>query len=329
LIDVWGTPVVSDVEDIIDFLRIEIHSQGSHLLADMNVTAKNVMLTCVAHGNGTENHPSMGIMTEDVWRNDRLYKAGTVHCFTCDYTVDLAELISECFGYHDKGYYGYKWITANFVNLSIENRKDINLDMSRTRGSENLEIGIKESELESYRHDHPYMYKRKLTSKVIDYFDVGYDKKTDSLTFPVHDLRGVPLFIQRRSVAGKNFKNDVTTLKGSVLYGLYQVYLNLDWIKEVWITESIIDALTLWTHRIASVATMQAIPTVTQIELMRKLPVRTLMNAQDNDKSGRLGAKRWKKELGNEKLMYRALFPTKDVNELDYEEIPLIGSEIM
>lgn len=317
MIEIWGTPIIAEIEDVVDLLVIELRGSGSHFLKDRKSTHRNIMLTCINHKDGMEATPSMGILTEDVNRDGREYKAGSVNCFVCGYTVDLPEFISNSFGHRDAGYFGFKWITSNFVNLSVENRKDLKIDMSRNASSDAQIDVLSDEELDSYRYTHPYMYERKLTDKVIEYFDVGYDGKTQCLTFPVHDLRGDPLFLQRRAVSGKRFQNDVTTLKGSVLYGLYHVYRNLTWIKELYVTESIIDALTLWTYRIAAVATMQAIPTTTQLDLLKKAPVRHIICAQDDDKAGDDGAKRIKDKIGDVKIISRLDFP--------YEINPLTG----
>jgi DNA primase len=322
MIEIWGTPVIAEVGDILDLLILELRASGSHLLEDRKETNKNIMLTCIAHGDGSERKPSMGISTEDVVRGGKEYKAGIVNCFTCGYTADMPTFVSHCFGHNDAGYQGFKWITANFVNLSIENRRDLDLDMSRNTFSDAQNAGIEESELALYRFIHPYMYDRKLTDKVIDYFDVGYDREKDCLTFPVHHHEtGQAMFFQRRAIGRKQFLNDVTTLKGEMLYGLYQVYQNLSWIEEIYVVESPIDALTLWTRRKAGVATMQAIPTSHQIKLLKKLPVRAIVCAQDNDDAGDNGARRLKEELGNAKIVYRAMFSGKDINDLDEEQI--------
>jgi hypothetical protein len=324
---------MAEVEDIIDILIIELRASGSYLLKDQKMTTGNLMLTCINHGGGTEKKPSMGILTHDVVRpspsGPKKHKAGSVNCFTCGYVADLPEFISACFGHDDRGYFGQKWIASNFINLSIDNRRDIQLDMSRDGNAIEEAKPIDEGELDSYRFIHPYMYERKLTDRVIEYFDVGYDKKKHCLTFPVHDLRGAPIFFQRRSISGKQFLNDVTTLKGTVLYGMYHVYKNLSWIDELYITESIIDALTLWGHRKAAVATMQAIPTPTQLALLRKVPIRQLINAQDMDDAGDKGAKRIRDVLSDSKLVYRAEFDGKDINELDDYGINNIFKQLM
>src|SRR5690606_6262596 len=125
--DVWGTPVMASVEEILSLLQTQVRAQGIDLLQDMKPTHNNMMVTCISHGEGKERKPSLGVSTEDVYRDNTKIPAGTCHCFTCGYQAELAEFISHCFGYQDKGMHGYKWITQNFVNLSIEYRKPLEL----------------------------------------------------------------------------------------------------------------------------------------------------------------------------------------------------------
>jgi DNA primase len=322
--EIWGTPIIAEVEEIVDLLRVEIRSQGVDLLKDMKPTHNNIMLTCIAHGDGTEKKPSLGVTTIDVFRNGKTYKAGTCNCFTCGYTVDLPEFISNVFGHNDKGMFGYKWLTQNFVNLSIEKRKPLELNMSRDIDEADLlfDETILEDELAKYRFTHPYMYERKLTDKVIEYFDVGFDTEKNALTFPVFDSEGDVKLIQRRSVASKQFINDEGANKGNYIYGLYQVIKNLSWIKELYICESPIDALTCWSHRVPAVALMGASITATQVKLLRDLPVRKLISALDNDKAGQEGSEKLVKYLGDVKVIFRLQFPedVKDVNAMTEEQ---------
>lgn len=317
--DVWGIPVLASVDDILQVIRLELKTQNIDLLKDIKPTNNNIMVTCINHGGGVENKPALGITTVDVFRDNKLHPAGTCHCYVCGYISDFPTFISNCFGYDDGGQFGFKWLTTHFVNLSVEQREPLKLDMSR--GHKNDVQGpqlVTEAELASYRYNHPYMKKRGLTDRVIDYFDVGYDEKTDCLTFPVRDLNGDVPFVQRRAVKGKFFKNAEDSLRGSVIYGLYEVYKNLSWIKEVYVGESITDALTLWNERKAGLATLGAIPTQAQIKLLRDLPVRKIISAYDNDKAGEEGTARLKKYLGQTKVLYRVKFPknVKDINEM-------------
>lgn len=307
--EVWGTPVIADVEDIIDLLRTEIRIQEIDLLKHMKPTFQNVMVTCIAHGDGTEKKPSLGISTVDVFRNGKTYKAGTCNCFTCGYTADLAEFISNAFGYQDKGMFGYKWITTNFVNLSVEKRRPLKLDMSRDIETESKDEFISEETLQKFRVIHPYMYERKLSDKVISYFDVGYDEETDALTFPVKDLSGNVPLIQRRSVSFKQFQNDEGAYRGNYVYGLYEVIKNISWIKEVIVCESPIDALTCWVHKVPAVAIFGSSITATQISLLRHLTIRKFISGFDNDKAGDEGSEKLKKHLGDIKIIHRLQFP--------------------
>jgi DNA primase len=328
MITIWDKPVLASVHDIVKELRTEVRASGVDLLRDMKPTNRNIMVTCPFHGEGEklgrEKKPSFGITTMETKEGKKVYPAGTCHCFTCGYTSELPEFVSDVLGHKDKGMTGYKWITSRFASVTVEQRKPLTLDMSRDKNKSKFTY-ITEEELESYRFSHPYMYFRKLNDKVIDYFDVGYDQKTDSLTFPVHDLTGGVVFVQRRAIGKKQFMNESIAAKGQVVYGLYHVYKNLSWIKEVMICESIIDALTCWVHRVPAVAIMGALPTTAQMELLTKLPVRQYGIGLDNpliDQAGREGSDRLGNSLGNRKLIKYLKFPegVKDINEMTEEQ---------
>lgn len=325
MITVWDKPVLATVYDILKQLRTELREQGFDLLRELKPTNKNIMITCPFHSDGKERKPSCGVSTVETKSGNKVFPAGTAHCFTCGYTSDLPEFVSNILGYNDRGMFGYKWITSRFASVTVEQRRPLPLDMRREKKKQEQSY-VTEEELQKYRFFHPYMYHRKLTDKVIDYFDVGYDKETDSLTFPVHDLSGRVLFIQRRSVGKKQFLNESIAEKGKVVYGLYHVYKNLSWIKEVYICESIIDALTLWTYRIPAVALMGALPTKDQIDLLIKAPIRTYVIALDNpltDKAGKEGSIRLSNLLEKYKLIRFFKYPEglKDINEMSEEQI--------
>ena len=66
------------------------------------------------------------------------------------------------------------------------------------------------------------MYERGLTDEVIEEFDIGYDKDTRCITFPVRDKSGGTLFVARRSVDTKYFNYPKEAEKP--LYGLFELY---------------------------------------------------------------------------------------------------------
>jgi len=319
---IWETPILADVEDIIEKLRADLSKDGVSLFRHIKPTNGNVMITCPFHADGQERHPSMGISKEDVRRGKKIIPAGTCHCFTCGTTMELPEMISAVFGRNDKGMTGFLWLKENFYSLEIEDKRILELKIPHKFIEPEPIKYITEQELESYRYIHPYMYERGLDDKVINYFDIGFDKIKQSLTFPVKDKDGNVLFIQRRSVNGKQFLNDETKLKGETLFGLHEVYKNLSWIDEVIVCESPIDALYAWKHRRPAVAQMQAIPTSTQIELLNKLPITRIISGHDNDEAGEKGSIRLGKGLKN-KMYFRINFPNgkKDLNEFTSEEM--------
>lgn len=323
MIEVWGVPIMAEVEDIVEDLHLELQASGIPLIRRIRPTFNNIMICCPEHAEGMEKNPSCGVSTKDAYRQygngkKELIPAGTVHCFTCGFGGDLATLVSKCFGYNDAGKYGYKWLMKRFVTIQKEERKGFDLPFKTGIITPEREY-ISEEELDSYRYFHPYMYQRKLTDKIIDYFDIGYDAETKCITFPVCDPEGRVLFVQRRAVKGKFFGNASNVHKTDTVYGLWHVMQNLSWIKEVYICESIIDALTCWTHRVAAVSTMGAQPGINQIKLLRRMPILKKVMAYDNDEAGMFGMRKLEKGLGT---MHRLLYPegVKDINAMTEEQ---------
>ena len=197
-----GFPLLADEFTVLETLRTDLERCDVHLFKDLKVVGNNIQCTCPVHNNGQERRPSCGISIVDQGE----IPAGTVHCFTCGYTASLEEMISHCFGYNDFGSYGKQWLTRNFLSISVEERKPLELELERHKEQKSAKY-ITEEELETYRFYHPYMYKRKLTDEVIEKFDVGYDKAFKlgkntirCITFPVRDILGNVLFIARRCI---------------------------------------------------------------------------------------------------------------------------------
>ena len=185
-----------ELEDILKELVNQLRANGSQLLAKQKDGPEHIQICCPYHANGMEHRPSAGIRKSD----------GVFHCFACHEVHSLQEVISYCFGYVDDivGTFGWKWLLKNFATVQVEERKDVVLDYRRTEVNRNFnldsandsDIFVTEKELEKYRYIHPYMYKRRLTDDIIELFDIGYDKNTQCITFPVKDIKGNVLFIE-------------------------------------------------------------------------------------------------------------------------------------
>lgn len=319
----------TDVYDILAELRNQLSINGIQLLEkDPKESGNNYQIQCPYHGNGQERHPSAGIKKD----------TGVFHCFGCGESHELPEVISYCFGRDDFGEFGWQWLLKNFLTIEVEDRKEIELDFSRgsrtcveyvNRGGQR-EVQrdyVSETELYSYRYYHQYWEKRGITDEgIIELFDLGFDKDTNCITMPVRDKDGNCLFVARRSVQTKFFNYPEGVEKP--LYGLYELYQLDKFPDEVYICESMIDALTIWCYNKYAVA-LNGLGNNLSIAQIRKLPCRHIILATDKDDAGKKARIRLRKELNNKivtELDYRT-YPNhaKDINDMTREEFYALG----
>ena len=192
------------------------------------------------------------------------------------------------------------------------------MTISREKELQHIDY-VSEEELDSYRYYHPYMYQRKLDNKTIERFDIGYDRNTNCITFPVRDISGKCLFVARRSVNTKQFNFPEGTTKP--LYGIYELYQLSEFPQEIYITESMLDCTNLWRCGKYAVA-LNGTGTDLQYKQLNMLPCRSYIIATDNDTAGEKARERLKKCLRG-KLLNTIIYPTgrKDINECSDEEI--------
>lgn len=297
-----------DVLTIIERLREDLLLKGIERFSKIKVNNDNLQVTCPIHKNGQEQKPSAGI----VLKGNEKVEEGTIHCFTCGYTATLPELISDCFGFEDKGKFGKSWLLQNFASADLRQRTPLNLAKPKI---DKPITYICENELDTYRYYHPYMFKRKLTKEIINLFDVGFDKKTNCLTFPTNDEQGNCLFITRRSVVGKyfNYPNNVD----KPVYGLDKIPFD---VTQVVVCESIINALTCWVYGDYAIALLGT-GTQHQYDILKKSHIRKFILAFDGDNAGDKASERFKKALQNKAIITKLEIPRgKDINDLSKEE---------
>ena len=305
-----NVPFETDLMSILEELRSQLTANGIQLFHSMRDTPDNIQVCCPYHKGGQERRPSAGIKKSD----------GIFHCFTCGETHTLQEMISHCFGRHDDivGAFGWEWLLKNFLTVSIEERKSLDLNLSRDL-EQNSTIYISDEELDEYRVYHPYMWKRKMTPEVVDIFDIGYDDKTKSITFPVRDKQGRCLFVARRSVVTKFFNYPAGVEKP--VYGLYELGDRANYPNEVIICESMIDAIYFWTVGKYAVA-LNGLGNELQFRQLREMPCRKFILCTDSDDAGMKARARIKKSIRN-KLITQYVLPEgrKDANECTPEEL--------
>lgn len=326
------TEFTVSAEDILQELRSQLILNHIELLKiEPRESGNNIQIQCPYHGNGQERKPSAGIRKSD----------GIFHCFACGETHSLPEVVSYCFGYNDNGAFGWQWLLKNFLTISIEERKGIELDFVRTRGDSGFIEGdkrfVEEEELDRYRWTHPYWAKRGIIEDwVIDLFDLGYDREKQMITMPVRDVQGRCEFVAKRSVKTKFFQYPEGVSKP--LYGLYELNVagmsysangrgsakKAPLFKDVFICESMIDCILLWQSGHYAVA-LNGLGNDRQFKQLRNLPCRHLILATDNDEAGQKARMRIKKNVTN-KLFSEINFPEdiKDIGECSREQIDSI-----
>jgi DNA primase len=158
-----------------------------------------------------------------------------------------------------------------------------------------------------------------MTPEVVDIFDIGYDSKTKSITFPVRDKQGRCLFVARRSVVTKFFNYPAGAEKP--VYGLYELGDRANYPSEVIICESMIDAIYFWTVGKYAVA-LNGLGNELQFKQLREMPCRKFILCTDSDDAGMKARARIKKNVRN-KLITEYVLPEgrKDANECTPEEL--------
>ena len=305
-----NVPFETDLMSILEELRSQLSANGIKLLHAMRDTPDNIQVCCPYHKDGQERRPSAGIKKSD----------GTFHCFTCGETHTLQEMISHCFGRYDDivGAFGWEWLLKNFLTVSVEERKSLTLDFLRHSADKPVEY-VSEEELDTYRVYHPYMWKRKMTPEVVDIFDIGYDKATKSITFPVRDITGRCLFVARRSVVTKFFNYPAGAEKP--VYGLYELSQLENYPTEVIICESMIDAIYFWTVGKYAVA-LNGLGNELQFKQLKEMRCRKFILCTDSDDAGMRARTRIKNNVRN-KLITEYILPDgrKDANDCTQDEL--------
>lgn len=325
MIKLQDTIIQASTEDVINTLRFDLAQKGLNRFAVVRPNGENLQSNCPFHKNGQERKPSFGV-------NGEIDKC---HCFSCGWAGTIEEMISELYGYQDEGKFGKRWLIKRFNTVEIEtrpnimegfngrntgnNRNTFNDSSNRVSGIQSDRHFITEEELDKYRYIHPYMYERKMDDRVIEIFDVGYDKETECITFPIRDKNGNCLFIARRSVNTKFFSYPQGVEKP--LYGLYELSQLDEFPKEIYICESMIDAITIWTHCDKYAVALNGLGNDLQFSQLNDMPNRTFILATDNDSAGIKARIRLKKYITN-KIIKEIILPSnrKDINECTYNE---------
>lgn len=298
--------IETPIKDILQYLQQQAIVEHTGKLTQITYKGINARVCCPIHKGGRENTPSCDVLLED--KGD--IPKGTVNCFACGYRAGIVRFIADVLNYPYRK--AKEWLLG-FADYSlVETLREVpQIEEDKPIGNWNEFTGVSLEELKQYDYYHPYMSQRKLTDEVIDRYEVGYDPKTDSLTFPVY-VNGKCLFVARRRVSYKRF--DLPVINPKPIYGL-------DYVKgnEVFVCESVINALTLVGWGYEAVA-LFGTGSQWQIETLNKSGIRNFILALDGDEAGRKGTERLIKGMPYKMVSVLNIPQGKDVNDLTKEE---------
>ena len=299
--------ISADIKTILEQIRKETHYR---YFKDIESKGNNYRCTCPNHKNGSENHPSANIYCGD----DNNVEYGFLNCFTCGIKWPLYKVVAHCFDENEE--FGREWLVERFGDIFVEYEEqltDIILEAEK-------ETYLDDSILQNYNYYHDYMWKRGLTQEVVDKFEVGFNPKTNCITFPVRDIKGNLKMVTERSVTSKNFYIPENVEK--------PVYL-LNYMKNeyaVYICESQINALTLQSWGYPAVALLGT-GSAKQFEILNKTGIREYYLCYDGDSAGDKGIEKFKKAIRKDVFVNVIRIPRgKDINDLtkkEFEELEI------
>lgn len=290
-------------------LKLNMDTNGKYL-KQIRVSGDNIAVSCPFHKDGQENHPSCFVYSR---HDSEEVEFGVFQCFTCKTKGSLYKLVAQCLECSVEQ--AKQWLVEHFSHTIQEHTLQLtDIDLSKRHEQKQY---LDESVLEPFRYIHPYIVnKRKISPEIVKKFSVGWNKETDSITFPVWDKHNHLVGITERSVNTKRFYNPSGV---DLPVYLLNFVLNEN-ITEVYVVESQIDALYLWTMGYPAIALIGTGGKKAYNQL-KNSGIRIYHLCFDGDMAGRHGAIRFIKNMSENLFIDVVVLPEgKDVNDLSKEE---------
>lgn len=300
------------IHDILDTIRKESRFRYFNKIQPKG---DNYTVTCPYHKGGQENKPSAQVYCGDSEKTE----FGTLHCFTCNVVQSLPEVVSHCLGLSEEG--GKQWLIERFSNTFVVNRQVLTDIELKPKEEEVLDPSV----LNKYNYYHEYMWKRKLEKWVVDTFCVGFNPETQSITFPVWDIKGNLKMVTERSVKSKLFYIPEGIEKPVYLLNVVTQYK----YPFVLVCEAQLDALTAWGYGVPAVALMGTGSTE-QFKLLNKCGIRNWVTMFDNDEAGKRATDKFNRKIKKDCMVTNISYGkrnVKDINDLSKEEFDSLLGE--
>lgn len=239
---------------------------------------------------------------------------GLYICFSCGENGKLLDLVMRTTGRN--------YFEAMRTIKSAETSQDIETVIQDTLAKTD-EIKEFDSELINRLHNtlittdegRDYFKSRSINEQSMSDFKLGYSAKQSMVVVPVQDQYGMYVGFVGRSIEGKSFKNSVGLPKKQILFNLNRVKF-----KNITVVESSFDAIRLWQLGIPAVATLGAIPSRIQIELLSKYAT-SIIICPDKDEAGAKMVSKITDNIVKKSVTVINVGDVKDVGGLKDEEI--------
>lgn len=303
--------ITADIIDVLEQLR---RDTGGKYFKKIVVKGDNIQCTCPSHKDGQENKPSCSIYNSDEGETER----GWVHCFACGYNVPLYKMIADIFNEDEE--FGKQWLINRFSTTIYS--KPFYLEPLTKEDNKSYHS---EAELEQYKYHTNYWATRGISDEVVNRFDLGFDVQQNMVVFPIRDLSGKVAMITKRSVTSKYFY--IEEARSKPVYLLYDIIKNN--IDKVYVVESQINALTLWTWGYPAIALIGT-GAEEQYKILRRSGIREYILCFDGDVAGDSGRRRFIKNMSDEILISVKELPRgKDVNDLTKEQFDSLPEKLL
>ena len=285
-------------------------------LEDIKIKSGNISVTCPHHSNGREKHASCYINLKN---QDVTY--AYFHCFSCGSSGTFVEFVAECFDISKRK--AEQWLLSHYDYIDLVDNEDKLYIPKFELKKEAKQTFLDDSILDKFQPYHPYMTRRKLTNDIIKKFEIKYDPASKCIVFPVRDMYGRLKFLTRRSVEGKSFYIDSGSDKSDI-YALDKVLAEEDH-RTVYVTESQINCLTLWSWGYKAIALLGAGTTDAQMERLNSTDILHYVLCYDPDPAGLKGEKRFEKMINKHVFVDVVHLPQgKDINDLTKDEFSML-----
>lgn len=263
----------------------------------------------------TERHPSFACNLEDgLWidsgNSDEYYHKG-------NFLKLMAVLRNEDIDFAED-YLIEKYATILADTESLELPLSLNLC-----GEQDKPLIIAKSSIQHlYQHTTDYLTNRGISIEVQELFGTGFNPENKTVAMLWTDRFGNIINIKYRRTDQKAFfyAKGGQPIRNHV-YGMYQCIAKK--AKRVFLCESEIDALTLWTYGYTAIAVGGSSLSEKQKQIILSAGIEELVIATDNDTVGNRFRESLKQDFGGNLRILMFVFPeqAKDVNSLTREQL--------